>query len=246
MTRAIVRMTLEDAEHYTPEQRLAIIAGYPAHERTARVEGLPALGEGHVFPIDEAEITIEPFPIPAHWPQINGLDFGWDHPTAAVNLAWDREADVVYVCKDYAAKKETPLVHAAALKPWGGWIPWAWPHDGKGTEKGTGLQLSQSYRDHGMNLLDEHATNPEGGNSVEAAIMEMLGRMQTGRWKVFSSCKGWLGEFKLYHRKNGQIVKLNDDRISASRYAHMMLRHAITKPMTSTGPLKRNLRGVVV
>ena len=79
-------------------------------------------------------------------------------------------------------------------------------------------------------MLTEKATFPDGGNGVEAGIMEMLDRMQTGRWKVFSTCGGWFGEFRLYHRVDGLIVKLKDDRISASRYAYMMRRHAVAKP----------------
>ena len=43
------------------------------------------------------------------------LDFGWDHPTAAVRLAWDRDADIVYVTDAYRVREETPLMHAAAL-----------------------------------------------------------------------------------------------------------------------------------
>jgi hypothetical protein len=102
-----------------PKQRAAIIASYPAHEREARIKGIPSMGSGRVFPVEEESITCEPFQIPAHWPQINGLDFGWDHPFAAVNLAWDRDADVVYVCKEYAQRETTPIIHAAAIKPWG-------------------------------------------------------------------------------------------------------------------------------
>jgi hypothetical protein len=58
----------------------------------------------------------------------------------------------------------------------------------------------------------------------------MLQRMQTGRWKVFSTCGEWLEERRLYHRKDGKIVKERDDVISASRYALMMLRFATVKP----------------
>jgi hypothetical protein len=54
----------------------------------------------------------------------------------------------------------------------------------------------------------------------------MLQRMQTGRWKVFSICTEWFEEFRLYHRKDGRIVKERDDLISASRYALMMKRYA--------------------
>src|SRR5690606_15284041 len=75
-------MSINDAEHYTAEERAAIIASYPAHERKARTEGIPQLGSGRVFPIDEDDIKVAPFTIPDHWPQIGAMDFGWDHPSA--------------------------------------------------------------------------------------------------------------------------------------------------------------------
>ncbi|MDD1623566.1 MAG: hypothetical protein LUO94_02220, partial [Methylococcaceae bacterium] len=61
----------------------------------------------------------------------------------------------------------------------------------------------------------------------EAGLMEMLDRMQTGRLKVFSNLKDWLEEFRLYHRKDGKIVKVNDDLLSATRYAIMTKRFAV-------------------
>ena len=230
MTRAVVQMTIDDAEHYTPEQREAIISSYPPHEREARIKGIPSMGSGRVFPVEEASITVDPFLIPAHWPQINGLDFGWDHPFAAVNAAWDRDGDCFYICKEYAQRETTPILHAASVKPWGAWIPCAWPHDGLQHDKGSGEALKDQYQAQGLNMLPEKATFTDGGNGVEAGVMDMLDRMQTGRWKVFSTCGGWLQEFRLYHRVDGLIVKERDDRISASRYALMMARHAGTKP----------------
>jgi hypothetical protein len=223
-------MTIDDAEHYTPERRAEIVAGYLPHEREARAKGIPVLGSGRIFPIEENKIVIDPISIPVHWPQINGLDFGYDHPFAAINLAWDRDSDCVYLCKEYAEREATPVVHAASVKPWGKWIPCAWPHDGLQHDKGSGVVLKTQYQAQGLEMLSEKAEWPEGGNSVEAGLIDMLDRMKTGRFKVFSSLTGWLSEFRLYHRKDGQIVKLKDDRISASRYGVMMLRHAITKP----------------
>ena len=55
----------------------------------------------------------------------------------------------------------------------------------------------------------------------------MLERMQTGRWKVDANCSLWLEEFRMYHRKDGKIIKVMDDTICASRYAMMMLRYAL-------------------
>ena len=183
-----------------------------------------------MFPIAEEEIVCEAKVIPSHWPQIVGIDFGWDHPFGAINVAWDRDADVIYVCKEYAVREQTPVVHAAAIKSWGAWLPVAWPHDGLQHDKGSGVALKEQYGQQGLNMCPDKATFPDGSNGVEAGVMEMLDRMKTGRWKVFSTCEGWLQEFRLYHRVDGLIVKERDDRMSASRYAMMMLRHAATKP----------------
>lgn len=226
-------MTIDDAEHYTPAQRDEIIASYPPHEREARIKGIPSMGSGRVFPIEEESIKCDPITIPEHWVQINGMDFGWDHPFAAVNLAWDRDADCVYVCKEYAQRESTPVIHAAAVKPWGAWIPCAWPHDGLQHDKGSGEALRDQYQNQGLAMLPEKATFVDGGNGVEAGLMDMLDRMQTGRWKVFSTCGGWFQEFRLFHRVDGKVVKERDDRISASRYGLMMLRFAKRKPNTN-------------
>lgn len=241
--RIVTTMTIDDAEHYTPEDRARIIASYPAHEREARTKGIPSLGSGLIFPVLEEEIIVQPLAIPAHWAQINGIDFGYDHPFGAVNLAWDRDADVVYVTKCYRKREATPVIHAAGIKPWGAWIPCAWPHDGFQHDKGSGEQLAGQYRDQGLNMLVEQATWEEGGNGVEAGIAEMLDRMLTGRWKVFSTCAEWLEERRLYHRKDGRIVKERDDVLSASRYALMMLRFAATQPRPAGA--RRNMAWVV-
>ena len=239
MTRHVTRMTIADAEHYTDEQRAAIIASYPAHERDARAKGIPILGSGRVFPVDEEAIKVKAFAIPDHWPQIGGLDFGWDHPTAAVKLAWDRDGDIIYVANSYGAREQTPVIHAAALKPWGERLVWAWPHDGLQHDKGSGEQLAEQYRGQGLNMLHEKATFPDGSNGLEAGVAEMIDRMLTGRWKVFDHLEDWFAEFRLYHRKDGLIVKLNDDRLSASRYAMMMRRFAKVLKRIDSGTTPR-------
>jgi len=228
--RADINMTIEDAGHYTPEERERIIASYPEHEREARAKGTPILGSGRIFPIAEEAIKCEPFAIPEYWAQIGGLDFGWDHPTAAAHLAWDRDSDKIYVVNCYRAKEQTPVIHSAALKPWGDWLPWAWPHDALQHDKGSGEQLASLYSVQGLSMLPERATFDDGTSGVEAGLMDMLERMQTGRLKVFRHLIDWFDEFRLYHRKDGKVVKEFDDIISATRYALMMKRFAETKP----------------
>lgn len=246
----VTTMTIDDAEHYTPEQREAIIASYPAHEREARTKGIPTLGSGRIYPIAEELIKVDPFEIPRHWAQICGIDFGWDHPSAAVRLAWDRDADVIYVVAAHRQKQQTPLLFASTVKPWGEWLPWAWPHDGLQHDKGSGEALRDQYKAQGLAMLEDKATHPPaegekegtGGNGVEAGVLDLLDRMQTGRFKVFSHLNDWFEEFRMYHREDGKIVKLDDDLMSATRYANMMKRFAITKPSAAQPIVYRNRR----
>lgn len=225
--RIVISMTIDDVEHYTPEERERIVSSYPAHEREARSKGIPTLGSGRIFPIEESAISVNPFPIPSHWPRINGIDFGWDHPTAAVQCAWDRDSDCWYVIKGHRAKETTPLLHSAAIKAWGPWVPVSWPHDGLQHDKGSGEQLAKQYANHGLLMLRDRATFEDGTNGVEAGLMDMLDRMQTGRFKVFSNLSDWFEEFRMYHRKDGKVVKERDDLLSATRYALMMKRKAV-------------------
>ena len=226
--QAVIQAGIEDAGHFSDAQRAEIVASYPDFERDARTKGIPQLGSGRVFPISEGSIACESFAIPAHWPRICGIDFGWDHPSAGVECAWDRDGDVFYIIACHRARAQTPAHFAAAVRPWGEW-PWAWPHDGLQHDKGSGEQLMAQYKAQGLNMLGARATFEDGSNGVEAGIMEMLDRMQTGRFKVFMHLRDWFEEFNLYHRKDGKIVKEGDDLISATRYALMCKRLAQTK-----------------
>lgn len=224
--RSVITMTIDDAAHFTEEERARIIASYPPHEVEARTKGIPSMGSGRIFPVAEEQILIDPIEIPKSWPRIIGIDFGWDHPFGATIHAWDRDNDVFYLTGEYRERQATPIIHSAAIRRWGDWVPVSWPHDGLQHDKGSGEQLAEQYRSQGLNLLPERATFSDGTNGVEAGVSEMLQRMQTGKWKVFNTCKSWLEEFRLYHREEGKIVKERDDLISASRYAMMMRRFA--------------------
>lgn len=256
----VVNMTIADAEHYTPEQRAAIIASYPAHEREARINGTPTLGSGRIFPLPDDAVAEPQVRLEPHWPRIAGIDFGWDHPTAVVWIAWDRDTDTAHVYDAYRVSEATPMVHSLAILARGDWIPVAWPHDGEQTDKGSGEALASQYRKYGVRMLKDRATHApdrgkgqaegQGGNSVEAGLMMMLDRMQAGRLKVARHLVDWFEEFRLYHREDGKVVKVGDDLMSATRYALMMLRHAVVgkppprkpaatppRPSPGTGPL---------
>jgi phage terminase large subunit-like protein len=248
----LIQATWDDAPHMTKDIRNQILSALPPHERKMREMGIPQLGSGLVFPIAEDDIICEHFEIPDYFPRICAIDFGWDHPTACVWVAWDRDSDIVYVYDSYAMRQETVPVHASAIKSRGFWIPVVYPMDGRQADKGSGKSLAVQYREEGVNLLREHFTNPpqtgmkegSGGNSVEAGVMEMLTRFQTKRLKIFENQGKLMEELRMYHRKEGKIVPMNDDVISALRYAVMSLRKARvrnTEPMQIESDSEFNL-----
>lgn len=229
--RGYVHMTLDDATFYTDEDRKRIIASLPEHERRARVLGLPAIGEGLIYPFPEEAITCDPFRIPPHYRRVVGIDFGIDHPCAAVWVAWDPDTDTAYVYDVYKGRSGDMAVHAAAIKQRGDW-PIAWPHDGlkrMAQEGGDSKPLIELWRKLGLNFLPQSARyDPRRGGAQpkEPIIAECRERFTSGRLKVFSTCGDLLRELKSYHRKDGKPVPYNDDAISAMHYAIMSLRYA--------------------
>jgi phage terminase large subunit-like protein len=247
-SRYTVNAGWDDVPHLDEQTKAELLRSTKKYLRDARSKGIPALGTGVIFPVDDDAITCRPFKLPDHWPRICGHDFGWDHPTADAWLALDPDTDTIYLYDEYAESEQPIAVHAAAIKARGDWIPVAWPHDGLQHEKGSGIQLAEQYRDQGCAMLHDHAQFDTTGEdeetrvsrtSVEAGLHEMLTRMQDGRWKVFDTCQGWLREKAIYRREKGKVVKLGDDRISASRYGMMMLRYAETPPAARRDDLDR-------
>jgi phage terminase large subunit-like protein len=239
MGQSLTTATWDDAPHMTKERRDEFLAQIPAHEREMRTRGLPKMGSGLVFPVPDEEIIVDPFQLPDHWPRLIGMDFGWEHPTAAIWQAWDRDSDTVYVYHDYRQSKAVIPISASAIKNGSDpWIPVAWPHDGMKKDPQSGRPMADLYRREGLNMLVKPFSNPpapgmkdgSGGQGVEVGIMAMLTAMEEGRYRVFSSCRDWFEEKGTYHRKDGQLVKLRDDIMSASRYAYQSRRYSATRP----------------
>jgi phage terminase large subunit-like protein len=228
--RVLTQMTIDDAQHIPLEEREKIIASYAAHEREARVRGVPMLGEGKVFQVSEESIWEDAIPaerIPFYWTKLWAIDFGINHAFAAVLLLWDRENDVLHVHHAFKLKDQFPLQHTVQMKRIGAEVPCAWPHDGnqrREASNGETTTLAKQYKTYGVRMLPTHATFPDGGFSTEAGIMEMQERFRTGRLKVAKHLTEWFEEFRLYHRKDGLIVKINDDLMSATRIGVMAKR----------------------
>lgn len=221
-------VTWDDAPHLSPEVKEQLLGAIPDYQRDMRSKGIPVLGSGVIFPIADSEITVEPFQCPDHWHVIDGLDFGWDHPQAHIQLWVDPDQDIVYVARAWRKSERDADQAWTATKQWAKGVPTAWPADGLQHEKGGGQQLRIQYSDAGFSMLEAHATWPEGGVSVESGLWQLLQDMREGKFKVFSTLAEVFEEKRLYHRDDkGKIVKERDDLLSAIRYAYMMRRYAV-------------------
>tara|TARA_R110002020_G_scaffold287099_1_gene502595 strand:- start:36373 stop:37836 length:1464 start_codon:yes stop_codon:yes gene_type:complete len=237
----LLQASWDDAPHLNEETKEQLLAQYPPHERKLRSEGIPIFGSGLVFPIGEDQIICDPFEIPSHWPRVAGLDFGGEgHPTACVWIAHDKESDTVYVYDTYAKSGANPALHASAIRQRDQFIPVAWPKDGLQHDKGSGVPLADWYRNEGVNMTPKFFENPpspdgKGSQSLEAGLLVMYHRMETGRFKVFNYCANWFDEFRGYHRKEGKVVPMRDDLMSATRYAAQSLRFGVAGEGAGSG-----------
>lgn len=210
----ITTATWDDAPHLTEKDKEELMASLPPHQRDARSKGIPQLGSGAVFPIQETDIICDPFEIPPHFLRGYGLDVGWNF-TGAMWAAYDQDADIIYLTHEYKRSQAEPAVHASAIKARGEWISGVVDPASRGRSQSDGTQLMALYVEQGLKLTPAN-------NSVEAGLFEMYQRMTTGRLKVFKTCTEWLGENRLYRRdEKGKIVKDNDHVMDASRYLVM-------------------------
>jgi hypothetical protein len=182
----------------------------------ARSLGEPAMGEGAIYPIDIEELLVDDFPIPETWPRVFGLDVG---KTAGIWGALNPDTDVLYLWREYYSEEYNPILHAAAIKASGDWIPGVVDPASLGSSQVDGRKLFEVYSELGLILVP-------ADNSVESGIQEVWMRLSTGRLKVFKSLSRWRTEFGRYHRKKvetvfgikDKIVKKDDHLMDASRY----------------------------
>lgn len=218
----------DDAPHLNERVKAELLASFPAHQRAMRTKGIPMLGHGRIYDMAEDDIVCAPFDIPKHFRVIDGMDFGWDHPQAQVQLVHDADQDMFYVTRAWKKSLTKPIEAWGATKIWSNQVPTAWPADGLQTEKGSAKQQKAYYEEAGFTMLADHATWPDGSNGVEAGLFEIRDLMTSGKFKVFAGLRDWLDEFLQYHRDDkGKINKAGDDLMDATRYAYMMRRFAI-------------------
>jgi len=226
--------------HIRLADRHRIVDGYPEHEREARSKGEPMLGEGRVYKTPEENIIeeIDPLNLPSYWRWGAAIDIGLQHPFAYVLMCLDVDTDTMHIIAELRMSDTAISGHVAGIKQlekriFGRfmWIPTSWPHDGNTRDKGSGEPLKQIYARYGLRMMAEHASHAglhgAAAYSLEGGVAEIDARERAGKWKVSRGCLAYLEERRLYHRKDGEIVKLRDDVLAAARYGLMMRRYFV-------------------
>lgn len=223
--RFVLTMGFDHVPHLSEENKKALLASFPAHERDARANGTPQLGSGAIYAYPESEVFVDDFEIPKHWPRAAAMDVGWNK-TAGLWLALDRETDTIYFYSEYYRGHAEPPIHAEGFKAKGAWVPISIDPASRGRSQHDGQQLFQKYRDLGLDL-------EVADNAVETGIYEVQTRFATGRLKIFKSLTNTKDEYRLYRRDDkGRIVKERDHLMDTLRYGVMSgIKRAKTKPV---------------
>lgn len=215
----------EDTPHLDEKTKRELLAATPPHLRKARSQGIPSLGSGAIYPVEEDEILVNDFILPRHFWRGYALDVGWNR-TAALCGALDKENDILYLYREYYRGQAEPSVHGTAIRSFGTWMRGAIDPASRGRAQADGQQLYATYTKSvdkggaGLNLVFAN-------NAVEAGLQEVWERLSTGRIKVFKSLVAFLAEYRIYRRdENGKIVKQNDHCFAAG-----------TMLMTPAGPV---------
>jgi hypothetical protein len=201
----------EDVPHIPSDVKTQMLRDTPYHLRGPRSRGDPSMGSGQIYRTPIEAIIVQPFALPDWWPRGYGLDVGW-RVTAAIWHALDPESDILYAYAEHYRSEAEPNQHAAAINARGSWIPGFIDPASAGSSQIDGRRLIDVYRACGLNLFP-------ADNAVEAGIAAMHQRLETGRYKVFSTLTNWQREYRLYRRdENGKIVKKEDHCMDGSRY----------------------------
>lgn len=214
-TKHVTRIMWDEVPHLSTEEKEALLEALPPHMKMAKSRGIPAVGVGAVYPVDQDDYTIDPFDIRTnHYPRVFAMDFGWNK-TAVLWGAYDKQSDTVYIYDEWYRGQSEPEIHAAAIKARGKWIDGVCDPSGGGTNQENGRHLRNIYDDLGLTMYSAN-------NSVEAGIVSVYSRLSTGRIKIFKNCQNLLAEMRIYrYDDNGKIVKKNDHLCDCLRYLIM-------------------------
>lgn len=212
--RYVVQARWTDVPHISYTAIKNQLSGMPVHLRDAKSQGRPVLGSGAVYPVNENQVFIDPFPIPQTWPRVASIDFGWEDPTAVLWMAINPDTREKYVYSEHYASHQTTGQHAEAIRSryLHGWQPpMVCDPAGGGRSQADGRLTREIYR-------NEHSiTMTPADNSIAPGIQTVLTELVAGRLKIFVNCVETRREFRMYRYQKGKLCG-DDHAMDALRY----------------------------
>lgn len=210
-------ITWDDVKHLSDEAKESRAAGLSEEMLKARKYGVPTIGRSLIFKFPEEQYTCDSFEIPAYWPRIGGIDIGLNHPTCAVGVAIDRDANTLYAYTEYSKSDKDQGYHARFLRNWQ--IPFGLSHDAFRRDIQTNRQTADLYTDEGLKVFNAGKEPSARNEMVRKLIAE-------GRLFIFKDrCPELLKQMRMYRTKDDgvSIYKVDDDMVDAFTHAIYML-----------------------
>jgi hypothetical protein len=145
-----------------------------------------------IFSMPLAEVTCDPFAIPAHWPRVYALDLDWQR-VSAVWAACDPDSQMVYLYSEYSARRVELAIHADAIRSRGKDVRGFMNPAAHGRTREEGAQLIAELWKRDLTLMASPHVSDVG-------IGEMANLLAAQRLRVSSTLMGWTSEYPLYRR----------------------------------------------
>jgi len=172
------------------------------------------------------EHVVVPFEVPSGWEVVQGIDYGWAHPTAAIWCAIDYEGRW-WVVAEHVQNERAVSFHVQQVKrietdiglaPSSRWLdPSCW------ARKSEYQSTAMEFAEYGIDCGKAQNDRISGWNRID----EMLGRPMPNdgmpQLRIFNSCEHLIEELPNLKIKEGtdDIEKVDDDASDALRYAIM-------------------------
>jgi phage terminase large subunit-like protein len=233
----VTNLTWDDAPHLDEKEKESLYEAYLPHERDARTKGIPSIGSGKVWPVDEELFVCNSFKVPDYWLRFFSIDVGAGS-TAVTWWAVDPNTGVEYVYDEYKAENRQIFEHVNYINSRGSWI------------KGVGDPSAQKLRDFNNNQTvlkqyrDLGLPFEMADNAIEPGIRAVYIGLSTGKVKIMSHCTKLLDEMRIYkYGKDGKPAKNQEDHLCDTfRYGVMSGRRVATATPEFEDRFKRKVQ----
>jgi len=174
---------------------------------------------------DPRRHVVVPFHVPSSWEIVQGIDYGWAHPTASIWCAVDFDGRWWVVAEHYQnerpvsyhVQKIKEIEHSTGIAPSSRWLdPACWAR--RSEYQSTAMEFAEYGIDCGRAQNDRIS----GWNRIDEMLADEL-KDGEPRLKIFNVCTNLLEELPSLKIKEGtdDVEKEHDDASDALRYAIM-------------------------